>query len=122
MTSLRVQSLFAGVIDGIYVEGHISNETNLRTIGFRVSILRSESSQSLMVADSSFLSLLRTLAEATASLNFNLYNRLVQELVVNSGVLIVISIVDYLANDFRENDGVKTDASQQRVIYSYRVC
>jgi len=98
-----------GVIDGIYVEGHISNETNLRTIGFR----EYPEIRKFAIADGCRFQLPFTVedfAEATASLNFHLYNRLVQELVVNSEFFEDQAIVDYLANDFRENDGVKTDA------------
>ena len=98
-----------GVIDGIYVEGHISNETNLRTIGFR----EYPEIRKFTIADGCRFQLPFTVedfAEATASLNFNLYNRLVQELVVNSEFFEDQGIVDYLANDFRENDGVETDA------------
>ena len=98
-----------GVIDGIYVEGHISNETNLRTIGFR----EYPEIRKFSIADGCRFQLPFTVedfAEATASLNFNLYNRLVQELVVNSEFFEDQGIVDYLANDFRENDGVETDA------------
>lgn len=98
-----------GVIDGIYLEGHISNETNLRTIGFR----EYPEIRKFTIADGCRFQLPFTVedfAEATASLNFNLYNRLVQELVVNSEFFEDQGIVDYLANDFRENDGVDTDA------------
>ena len=98
-----------GVIDGIYLEGHISNETNLRTIGFR----EYPEIRKFTIADGCRFQLPFTVedfAEATASLNFNLYNRLVQELVVNSEFFEDQGIVDYLANDFRENDGVETDA------------
>lgn len=98
-----------GVIDGIYLEGHISNETNLRTIGFR----EYPEIRKFTIADGCRFQLPFTVedfAEATASLNFNLYNRLVQELVVNSEFFEDQGIVDYLANDFRENDGVATDA------------
>lgn len=98
-----------GVIDGIYLEGHISNETNLRTIGFR----EYPEIRKFSIADGCRFQLPFTVedfAEATASLNFNLYNRLVQELVVNSEFFEDQGIVDYLANDFRENDGVETDA------------
>lgn len=98
-----------GVIDGIYLEGHISNETNLRTIGFH----EYPEIRKFTIADGCRFQLPFTVedfAEATASLNFNLYNRLVQELVVNSEFFEDQGIVDYLANDFRENDGVETDA------------
>ena len=97
-----------GVIDGIYVEGHISNETNLRTIGFR----EYPEIRKFLISDGCRFQLPFTVedfAEANASLNFNLYNRLVQELVVNQEMFEDESILEYLDEEFEKYNGYDSD-------------
>jgi hypothetical protein len=97
-----------GTIVGLYVSGHISNETNLRTIGFREYPLI----RKFLISDGCRFQLPFTVedfAEANAALNFNLYNRLVQELVVNQEMFEDESILEYLDEQFEMYDGYDSD-------------
>lgn len=97
-----------GTITGIYVSGHISNETNLRTIGFR----EYPEIRKFLISDGCRFQLPFTVedfAEANASLNFNLYNRLVQELVVNQEMFEDESILEFLDEEFDKYDGYDSD-------------
>lgn len=97
-----------GTIKGLYVSGHISNETNLRTIGFREYPLI----RKFLISDGCRFQLPFTVedfAEANAALNFNLYNRLVQELVVNQEMFEDESILEYLDEQFEMYDGYDSD-------------
>ena len=97
-----------GVILGLYVSGHISNETNLRTIGFR----EYPEIRKFLISDGCRFQLPFTVedfAEANASLNFNLYNRLVQELVVNQEMFEDESILEYLDEEFEKYNGYESD-------------
>ena len=97
-----------GVITGLYVSGHISNETNLRTIGFR----EYPEIRKFAISDGCRFQLPFTVedfAEANASLNFNLYNRLVQELVVNQEMFEDESILEYLDEEFNKYNGYDSD-------------
>ena len=97
-----------GTILGLYVSGHISNETNLRTIGFR----EYPEIRKFLISDGCRFQLPFTVedfAEANASLNFNLYNRLVQELVVNQEMFEDESILEYLDEEFEKYNGYDSD-------------
>ena len=97
-----------GVINGLYVSGHISNETNLRTIGFR----EYPEIRKFAISDGCRFQLPFTVedfAEANASLNFNLYNRLVQELIVNQEMFEDESILEFLDEEFNKYDGYDSD-------------
>lgn len=97
-----------GQITGIYVSGHISNETNLRTIGFR----EYPEIRKFIISDGCRFQLPFTVedfAEANSSLNFNLYNRLVQELVVNQEMFEDQSILEFLDDEFDKYDGYDSD-------------
>lgn len=97
-----------GQITGIYVSGHISNETNLRTIGFR----EYPEIRKFLISDGCRFQLPFTVedfAEANSSLNFNLYNRLVQELVVNQEMFEDESILEFLDEEFEKYDGYDSD-------------
>ncbi len=97
-----------GVITGFYVTGRISNETNMRTIGFR----EYPEIRKFKIADGCRFQLPFTVedfAEANASLNFNLYNRLVQELVTNQEMFEDQSILEFLDMEFDEYDGYDSD-------------
>jgi hypothetical protein len=97
-----------GVITGLYVSGHISNETNLRTIGFR----EYPEIRKFAISDGCRFQLPFTVedfAEANASLNFNLYSRLVQELVVNQEMFEDESILEYLDEEFNKYNGYDSD-------------
>ena len=97
-----------GTILGLYVSGHISNETNLRTIGFR----EYPEIRKFQISDGCRFQLPFTVedfAEANASLNFNLYNRLVQELVVNQEMFEDESILEYLDEQFDLYNGYDSD-------------
>ena len=97
-----------GTITGIYLSGHVSNETNLRTIGFR----EYPEIRKYTIADGCRFQLPFTVedfAEANASLNFNLYNRLVQELVTNQEMFEDQSILEFLDKEFNEYDGYDSD-------------
>ena len=98
-----------GVITGVYLEGHVSNETNTRTIGFR----EYPEIRKFTISDGCRFQLPFTVedfAEANSSLNFNLYNRQVQQLVMNSEFFEDQSILDYLDANFKEYDGYDSDA------------
>ena len=97
-----------GTITGIYLSGHVSNETNLRTIGFR----EYPEIRKYTIADGCRFQLpftVKDFAEANASLNFNLYNRLVQELVTNQEMFEDQSILEFLDKEFNEYDGYDSD-------------
>lgn len=97
-----------GEITGIYVNGHISNETNMRTIGFR----EYPEIRKFLISDGCRFQLPFTVedfAEANASLNFNLYNRLVQELVTAQEMFEDESILEFLDDEFTKYDGYDSD-------------
>lgn len=97
-----------GAITGIYVSGHISNETNTRTIGFR----EYPEIRKFLISDGCRFQLPFTVedfAEANASLNFNLYNRLVQELVTAQEMFEDESILQFLDEEFNKYDGYESD-------------
>ena len=97
-----------GTITGIYVSGHVSNETNLRTIGFR----EYPEIRKFTIDDGCRFQLPFTVedfAEANSSLNFNLYNRLVQELVGAQEMFEDESILQFLDEEFNTYDGAETD-------------
>lgn len=97
-----------GVVTGIYINGHISNENNMRTIGFR----EYPEIRKFLISDGCRFQLPFTVedfAEASASLNFNLYNRLVQELVTAQEMFEDESILQFLDEEFNKYDGAETD-------------
>lgn len=97
-----------GPIDGVYVTGRISNETNMRTIGFR----EYPEIRKFLIADGCRFQLPFTVedfAEANSSLNFNLYNRLVQEIVTNQEMFEDQSILEYLDEQFELYNGYDSD-------------
>ena len=97
-----------GAIDGVYVSGRISNETNMRTIGFR----EYPEIRKFLIADGCRFQLPFTVedfSEANSSLNFNLYNRLVQEIVTNQEMFEDQSILEYLDQQFDRYNGVESD-------------
>ena len=97
-----------GAIDGVYVSGRISNETNMRTIGFR----EYPEIRKFLIADGCRFQLPFTVedfAEANSSLNFNLYNRLVQEIVTNQEMFEDQSILEYLDQQFELYNGYESD-------------
>lgn len=103
-----ITALSCGPIIGIYISGHISNETNLRTIGFR----EQPSIRKFTIADGCRFQLPFTVedfTDAAASLNFNLYNRMCQELITHQEMFEDESILEYLERDFTENDGYDSD-------------
>ena len=103
-----VTAASCGTILGFYVSGHISNETNLRTIGFR----EYPEIRKFLISDGCRFQLPFTVedfAEANASLNFNLYNRLVQELIVNQEMFEDESILEFLDEEFEKYNGYDSD-------------
>ena len=97
-----------GSITGIYVSGHVSNETNLRTIGFR----EYPEIRKFQISDGVRFQLPFTVedfAEANTSLNFNLYNRLVQELVTAQEMFEDEYILQFLDEEFDKYDGYDSD-------------
>ena len=97
-----------GTIDGIYIKGRMSNETNMRTIGFR----EYPEIRKFLISDGCRFQLPFTVedfAEANASLNFNLYNRLVQELVTAQEMFEDESILEFLDEEFDKYDGYDSD-------------
>lgn len=97
-----------GTIEGVYVTGRISNETNMRTIGFR----EYPEIRKFLIADGCRFQLPFTVedfAEANSSLNFNLYNRLVQEIVTNQEMFEDQSILEYLDEQFELYNGYDSD-------------
>ena len=97
-----------GTITGIYIDGHVSNETNLRTVGFR----EYPEIRKFTIPDGMRFPLPFTVedfAEANASLNFNLYNRLVQEVVTAQEMFEDQSILQYLDDEFDKYDGYDSD-------------
>ena len=103
-----VTATSCGSITGIYVSGHVSNETNLRTIGFR----EYPEIRKFQIADGVRFQLPFTVedfAEANSSLNFNLYNRLVQELVTAQEMFEDEYILQFLDEEFDKYDGYDSD-------------
>ena len=99
-----VTATSCGTITGIYVSGHVSNETNLRTVGFR----EYPEIRKFTIADGMRFQLPFTVedfAEANSSLNFNLYNRLVQEIVTAQEMFEDESIIAFLDEEFDKYDG-----------------
>lgn len=97
-----------GDITGFYIDGHISNENNLRTIGFR----EYPEIRKFLISDGCRFQLPFTVedfSESMASLNFNLYNRLVQEVVTAQEMFEDESILEYLDDEFAKYDGTETD-------------
>lgn len=97
-----------GQITGIYVDGRVSNETNMRTIGFR----EYPEIRKFLISDGCRFQLPFTVedfAEANASLNFNLYNRLVQELVTAQEMFEDESILEFLDHEFEKYNGYDSD-------------
>lgn len=97
-----------GAINGVYVSGRISNETNMRTIGFR----EYPEIRKFLIADGCRFQLPFTVEdfqEANSSLNFNLYNRLVQEIVTNQEMFEDQSILEYLDEQFELYNGWESD-------------
>ena len=97
-----------GTVTGIYVQGRMSNETNLKTVGFR----EYPEIRKFLISDGMRFQLPFTVedfAEANASLNFNLYNRLVQELVTAQEMFEDQYILDFLDDEFMRYDGAETD-------------
>jgi hypothetical protein len=97
-----------GAINGVDVSGRISNETNMRTIGFR----EYPEIRKFLIADGCRFQLPFTVedfAEANSSLNFNLYNRLVQEIVTNQEMFEDQSILEYLDQQFELYNGWDSD-------------
>lgn len=95
-------------ITGLYIQGHVSNETNMRTIGFR----EYPEIRKFLISDGCRFQLPFTVedfAEANASLNFNLYNRLVQELVTAQEMFEDESILEFLDDEFNKYDGANSD-------------
>ena len=103
-----VTATSCGDITGIYVNGRISNETNMRTIGFR----EYPEIRKFKIADGCRFQLPFTVEdfnEANTSLNFNLYNRLVQELVGAQEMFEDQDILDYLDDEFEMYNNSDTD-------------
>ena len=101
-----------GEIEGIYISGYVSNETNMRTIGYREHPLI----RKFTIADGCRFQLPFTVedfAEAQASLTFNLYNRMTQELVTHQELFEDESILEFLDKDFDENSGYEADIWSQ---------
>lgn len=97
-----------GEITGLYIEGYVSNETNLRTIGFR----EYPEIRKFTIGDGCRFQLPFTVedfAEANASLNFNLYNRLVQELVGAQEMFEDEYILETLEEDYLAHNGYDSD-------------
>lgn len=97
-----------GEITAIYVNGYISNETNLRNIGFR----EYPEIRKFRIGDGCRFQLPFTVedfTESSKSLDFSIYNRMVQQLVVNQEMFEDQSILDHLYEDFDMNDGVDTN-------------
>ena len=103
-----ITALACGPIIGIYVSGHISNETNLRTIGFR----EQPSIRKFSIPDGCRFQLPFTVedfTDAAASLNFNLYNRMCQELVTHQEMFEDTDILEFLDKEFEETNGYDAD-------------
>lgn len=97
-----------GEVTGVYVSGYISNETNQRTIGFR----EYPDIKKFLISDGCRFQLPFTIedfSEANASLNFNLYNRMVQELVTANEMFEDESILQTLGDEFDKYNGVDSD-------------
>lgn len=107
----NVTASSCGVITGIYLNGYISNETNLRTIGFR----EYPEIRKFLIEDGVRFQLSFTVedfAEANASLNFNLYNRFVQELINAQENFEDESIIQFLEDEWNEWNGVDSNIFQ----------
>ncbi len=101
-----------GVIDGIYLSGYVSNETNMRTIGYR----EYPELRKFTIADGCRFQMPFTVedfAEAQATLSFNLYNRMTQELLTHQELFEDESILEYLDTDFDQNSGYDADIWSQ---------
>ena len=101
-----------GEITGIYMSGYVSNETNMRTIGYR----EYPEIRKFTIADGCRFQLPFTVedfAEAQASLTFNLYNRMTQELLTHQELFEDESILEYLDTDFEQNSGYEADIWSQ---------
>ena len=97
-----------GAITGLYLSGHISNETNMRTIGFR----EYPEIRKFLISDGCRFQLpftVEDVAEANASLNFSLYNRLVQELVTAQEMFEDESILEFLDDEYEKYNGYDSD-------------
>jgi len=97
-----------GIVTGVYVDGRISNETNLRTIGFR----EYPEIRRFTIADGCRFQLPFTIedfANSNASLNFNLYNRMTQALIVNQELFEDQYILEYLDQQFMKYNGQDTN-------------
>lgn len=97
-----------GIITAIYINGYISNETNMRTIGFR----EYPEIRKFLISDGCRFQLPFTVedfAEANATLNMSLYNRLVQQLITNQEMFEDEYILNTLADHFDEIDGAESD-------------
>lgn len=93
-----------GEITGVYVNGYISNETNLRTIGFR----EYPEIRKFTIGDGCRFQLPFTIEDYTDSnnmLNFNLYSRMVQEIVGADELFEDEYILNTLDEDFEKYDG-----------------
>lgn len=103
-----VTATSCGFVAGIYVSGHVSNETNLRTVGFR----EYPEIRKFLISDGMRFQLPFTVedfAEAQSSLSFNLYNRLVQELVTAQEMFEDEYILSYLDEEFDKYNGYDSD-------------
>ena len=101
-----------GEIDGIYLSGYVSNETNMRTIGYR----EYPELRKFTIADGCRFQMPFTVedfAEAQSSLTFNLYNRMTQELLTHQELFEDESILEYLDTDFDQNSGYDADIWSQ---------
>lgn len=101
-----------GEIIGIYMSGYVSNETNMRTIGYR----EYPELRKFTIADGCRFQMPFTVedfAEAQASLTFNLYNRMTQELLTHQELFEDESILEYLDTDFDQNSGYDADIWSQ---------
>ena len=101
-----------GEIIGIYMSGYVSNETNMRTIGYR----EYPELRKFTIADGCRFQMPFTVedfAEAQSSLTFNLYNRMTQELLTHQELFEDESILEYLDTDFDQNSGYDADIWSQ---------
>lgn len=121
--TVAIDAMFSGVVDfvkgtvaasvcgditGFYIDGYISNETNLRTIGFR----EYPELRKFKIADGCRFQVPFTVEdfkEATAVLDFNVYNRLTQEVVTASEMFEDEYILQTLDSEFDKYDGVDTN-------------
>lgn len=98
-----------GPIVGIYCSGYMSNESNMRTIGFR----EYPEIRRFLIGDGVrffYPFTAEDISEASANFSFNLYNRIVQEIVTSNEMFEDEYIVDTLLTDFKKYDGQNSDA------------